>query len=106
MQNETFIHSTGFGDSLLCFPGEPGDCACDGGVNIPGPRGETGLPGLPGSPGRPGPKGSRGDSGTVGVPGPRGPVVSQGFASLQQFKGREKGLFVSYLLPLTKVKLG
>lgn len=61
----------------LYFPGEAGDCACDGGVTRTGLKGISGPPGPSGSPGLPGAKGIGGDPGTVGAPGLRGPPVRQ-----------------------------
>lgn len=59
-----------------CFPGEAGDCACDGGITRAGLKGEPGAPGQPGRPGEPGPKGPLGDPGD-GAQGPPGQPVSK-----------------------------
>lgn len=63
--------------SVDCFPGEAGDCACDGGVTRAGLKGISGPPGPSGSPGVPGAKGVCGDPGSVGAPGLRGRPVRQ-----------------------------
>ena len=63
--------------SFFIFPpGDPGFCACDGGVPNMGPPGEPGLPGPPGLLGLPGLKGTKGDPGSGGAQGPSGDPVS------------------------------
>lgn len=60
----------------LFSPGDPGFCACDGGVLNTGPPGEPGQRGPQGLVGPPGIQGTRGDPGSRGTQGPAGAPVS------------------------------